>query len=247
MAPAQPHLRDDLRPSPRDASDSAAAIGVAAAGLDDEVLADVSHELRNQFHKLYYCAEMLRAPDGDAGDVSPADLLQRTVENLEQFLTGALDYFRPVKLQRVRMSGADVGRALEAVLRSAADGARIDVASAAGVDVAMVAIDPGRISAALRAVAARLARGSAVASRAFGIDARLRRARRHHDEVLEIRIEIPARLGAAMEEKSRLVDWAIAAKVFAAHGGGLVRAGLEESPGCTVWVPLVDEDWARRS
>jgi hypothetical protein len=225
------------------ASPAARAGAADPSCLDEAVLADVTHDLKNQFHRLYYCAEVLRSEGATAGDESPLDLLDRTVRHMDEFLTGALDYFRPLRLETVRMGGADLARALESVLRSSVEGADVEASTAPGVEACAVAIDPGRISAALRAMAGRLAETARAASESFRLEARVGRALHPAGEMLEIRIEVPA-LGASTEKRG-LVDWARAAKVFAAHGGGLER-DADQRLGVTLWLPLLDGDKARR-
>src|SRR5262245_35553570 len=66
---------------------------------EERVLAKIAHQLGNCFHKLYYWTEFLQEKRADhASEATAVQMLTRTVGNLEEFLKGALEYFRPVKL-----------------------------------------------------------------------------------------------------------------------------------------------------
>lgn len=220
--------------------------------VDEEVIADLTHEIRNHFHKLYYCAEILRANDAEPmdGPGAPGEMLERTLQNLEEFIGGALDYFRPVRLECIEMTAGDLASALEGVLREVAEDVPVRVTLVPGAQTARVAIDPGRFSAALRRAARLLTSAGRSAAQTFGLEGRVRLARRPTGEALEIKLEVAGSLGAqAPEKRHELVEWATIAKTLVAHGGGLVRGNtaVQAGPGCALWLPLCESDLARRS
>jgi hypothetical protein len=216
----------------------------AVTPLDEAVLSDAVHEARNQFHKLYYCAELVRSAAGSEGESelrAAAEILERALQALEQVTTGTLEYVRPISLERVRMDAADVGVAIEAVMRADAT-AGLTARTDESVAGAAVVIDPGRFSAAVRVVALRLGESTRAAGGDGVLEVALRRGSRAGSDVLEIRIGASGGSPDDSAGRGRLVDWAIAEKVLVAHGGGLERGsdGGEVSA-CTLWLPLVDE------
>lgn len=221
--------------------------GVASA-IDDELLAELSHEIGNHFHKLYFCAERVGGAMAEAGADAPSgELLARTVRSLEEILGAAIEYFRPVRLERVPMTGAELATALEGMLRGQLDGARVVVSRGPGVDTATLSIDPARFSAAMRILARELAWTRNGAPHPFGLEAELVRTRQATGESVEVELRVPASLGGpAPAEQRRVLERAIAAKVLSAHGGWLaMRTEAGGSPGCTVSIPIAGEDRRR--
>src|SRR5262249_59716772 len=127
-----------------------------AAG-HDRVLAESSHELGNLFHKLYYWAEFLQERRGDhASDAPAVQMLTQTVGSLEEFLKGALDYFRPLKLSPVRMAVSDLIAGMVIQLRSQLLGWPVRVSDAGTWDQHSVLVDPVRLPTVLLAAGRRL-------------------------------------------------------------------------------------------
>src|SRR6476660_6757591 len=62
--------------------------------VQEKVLAEITHELGNFFHKLYYWSDYLKEkPARKSSDSTATQMLERTIKNLEDFLKVSLDYF----------------------------------------------------------------------------------------------------------------------------------------------------------
>ncbi|HWP64756.1 MAG TPA: hypothetical protein VNO26_02440 [Candidatus Limnocylindria bacterium] len=120
----------------------------------ERLLSEISHEVGNYFHKLYYWAELLREQRPGA-DAEPAELLERTIRDLEAFLKTALEYFRPMSVAPSTMTVDELTASVRALVGRHAEPAtvqwRIEPA-APGV----VAVDPGRFSFVLQGLVRRL-------------------------------------------------------------------------------------------
>ncbi|MEW6270816.1 MAG: hypothetical protein AB1689_16155 [Thermodesulfobacteriota bacterium] len=206
--------------------------------IDEAVVHDLSHELGNYFHKLYYYTESV-ASGADPGDPegSAAQKLGETVQRLQGFLNLALEYFQPARLNAVPMSAGDVARALEALLRGEHPEASVDVRCAPGAADAAVMIDPTRLSSGLRIVARQLADAAGPGTTLHaGIERRAAGGR----GVLEIAIEAE---GAVVDESRRpahrVVEWAVAGRMIELHGGELVtNESRPGASGCVLTLPL---------
>src|SRR5437667_10339165 len=85
-----------------------------AVAVQEKVLAEIAHERGNFFHKLYYCSDYLNEqPARKSADSTAAQMLERTIKNLEDFLKVSLDYFHPTQLSFTRMG---VNELLEGLL-----------------------------------------------------------------------------------------------------------------------------------
>src|SRR5207244_7069909 len=81
----------------------------SAAVVQEKVLSEIAHELGNFFHKLYYWSDYLKEqPAGAPTESTAAQMLERTIKNLEDFLKVSLDYFHPTRLSLMRMAIPDV-------------------------------------------------------------------------------------------------------------------------------------------
>lgn len=226
-----PRPRPERSPAPE-----AEAPGTRLMRIDEAVVHDLSHELGNYFHKLYYWTECIRSGAGDLGpDVSPADALDETMHRLQSFLNLALDYFQPAQLALVSMPVADVARALESVLRGENPDAQVAVRCAERVSDARVSIDTTRLSTGMRIVARLL--GGGETSLAATVDAS------DDGERLEIVVSASGTPDAAARRAQRVVEWAVAGRMLELHGGKL--ATNEERSGsttCILTLPLADQD-----
>jgi hypothetical protein len=205
--------------------------------IDQAVVHDLSHELGNYFHKLYYWTDCIRSGASDLGpDTSPVDALDETMHRLQGFLNLALEYFQPVQLGLVSMPVTDVARALESVLRGENATGQVAVRCAERVRDVRIRIDPSRLSTGLRIVARLLA----------GADATLDASVDVADEdgaQLAIVVSASGTPDAAARRAQRVVEWAVAGRMLELHGGQL--ATNEERSGstsCVLTLPLADQD-----
>jgi len=202
--------------------------------IDQKVLNDLRHSLGNYLHKLYYCADCLKSgADGLGPDLSPVEMLDRTIQNLDGFLRIALEYFRPPDLSCVTLTGEELGRAIASVLHSAKAGPS-KVVAAPGVERWRVAIDPSRFSEALGIAAKQIRAVAGDQTRA--IDASVEEAATAAALRLELRLSGERPAGSRRE--LGLVEWAVAGRLLAAHGGSLEPIGDEGMiTGCVIHVP----------
>src|SRR5437016_1195345 len=138
--------------------------------VQEKILAEISHELGNFFHKLYYWSDYLRErPTRKNADSTAAQMLERTIKNLEEFLHVSFDYFRPTQLSFMRMSVPEVVEGLVVQARSQLNGTPITVAQNGEWKGRGVMVDPGHLSRAfgfaLRHVTKQVGTDSAVAIR----------------------------------------------------------------------------------
>lgn len=145
------------QPSPSE-SPAKAVRGADPSPRQERLLAEISHELGNYFHKLYYWAELLREqrPAGAEQDPEPAALLERTIRDLETFLRTALEFFRPISVVPLVMPVDELTQSLRTlVMRHVAPASvhwQLEAAPAAGG----VAVDPGRFSFVVEGMVRRL-------------------------------------------------------------------------------------------
>jgi hypothetical protein len=203
--------------------------------VDQEVVHDLSHELGNYFHKLYYWTDCIRSGATESSpEGSPTDALDGTLHRLQAFLNLALEYFQPVEPQLTTMRGGDVAKAFESLLRGENPAATVESSSAGAAATAPVAIDTMRLSTGLRTVARLLGGGTGTTLR---VGADVARG--------QLVLTLDA-TGSTADEAARraqkVVEWAVAARMLELHGGRLETS--EERPGaarCTLTLPLLNE------
>jgi len=194
--------------------------------IDEDVVHDLSHELGNYFHKLYYWTDYIRSGANDLGpDSSPVQALDETMHRLQEFLNLALGYFEPARLASVTMKVADVAGAFESLLRGENPEATIEASGVGPIADVPLHIDPTRLSAGLRIVARLLGGGAGTTLHASYATPRCGKG-----GVLEIVLAASgASADAAARRAQRVVEWAVAARMIELHGGELVTN--EERPG----------------
>src|SRR5213593_3522868 len=92
--PAARERRDNGHqlPAPRAADVVATPESGVSVVVQEKILAESSHELGNFFHKLYYWSDYLKErPTRRNADSTTAQMLERTIKNLEDFLKVSLD------------------------------------------------------------------------------------------------------------------------------------------------------------
>lgn len=182
------------------------------AARQARLLAEVSHELGNYFHKLYYWAELLREQRA-GGESEPAELLEHTIRELETFLKTALELFRPLSLATMAMSVGDVVASAQALLKRHVESSRCTWEDDAAGTAAMVDIDPGRFSFVLDALVRRV---QGADTPAIVAAATLADVREPDAFVLTVRARgvrpVPSAVAAAIE-------WAVIERIVEAHGG----------------------------
>lgn len=229
----------DSRPAPKPGKRSeAAAERGQLMRIDEAVVHDLSHELGNYFHKLYYWTDCIRTGADDLGpDASPTQALDETMHRLQEFLNLALEYFQPAQLNAVRMKVRDVAGALESMLRGENPEATIESSCAADVAEDGLMVDTQRLSTGFRIVARLLGGGGGAGTT---LTARIEPATSGRERVASIALSTSGGCPeAAARRAQRVVEWAVAARMIELHGGHL--ATDEERPGaarCVLTLPL---------
>jgi hypothetical protein len=200
--------------------------------IDERVLDDLRHSLGNYFHKLYYWADYLKSGADDLGpEVSPVEMLDRTIQNLDGFLRIALEYFHTPDLACVTLTCEELGRSVASVLHSVKANPSVVVARP-GVEHWRVAVDPSRFAEAV-GIAARQIRAAADDQTSV-IHATVAPA------PAALRVELRLDGGGAPRPRRQVgvVEWAVAGRLLAAHGGSLESIGEEGAiAGCVIHMP----------
>jgi hypothetical protein len=185
----------------------------------ERLLSEISHELGNYFHKLYYWAELLREQRAPAADAEPATLLERTIRELEAFLKSTLEFFRPISVAPIAMGVGDVVRSVRAVVARHVEPAPLAWHGAEGGS-GSVSVDPGRFSFVLEALVRRV-RGTADAP----VTATVEIAETGAGRWLGVTLAGSGAERGAAEPVGAVLEWAIVERVIEAHGGS-VETGL---------------------
>lgn len=205
-----------------------------AAG--ERVLAEIAHELGNFFHKLYYWAEFLQEKRADhSSEATAVQMLTHTVGNLEEFLKGTLEYFRPLTLSPARVPLSDVIAGMIVQLRAQLHGWPVRVSDPGGWERHAVLIDPARLPAVFLAVGRRLTeRAPAGSGVHVGVEAR--------PDGVEAVFRVEGSFGApGFQTAASCIEWALAERVVALHGGRLrEREAADGPPALVLFLPLDD-------
>jgi signal transduction histidine kinase len=195
--------------------------GEPTAIMQEKVLAEIAHELGNFFHKLYYWSDYLKeGPARKTADITAAQMLESTIKNLEGFLKASLDYFQPTQLAPSRMRVTDLIEGLLFQLGAHLNGTPVSVADGRPWHDAVVSIDPGQLSRALEVAVRHLTKEVGAGSALYVV---VDRARRRDAEGVEVafRIREPNEASPLFRTAEAGVEWAVAQKVIALHGGEL--------------------------
>lgn len=111
------------------------------------VLAEVSHDLANRFHRSYYFLDLLDDALGEARESADPLLtrLRETIEDVETIARSTLGYLRPLELRTLRIRVED----LIASLRQHAGMRPVEIRDDGAAGSREVNVDPARISEAL--------------------------------------------------------------------------------------------------
>jgi signal transduction histidine kinase len=238
--------RDDQRLEPRPARRSSqlthgedATADAAPGVMQEKVLAEIAHELGNFFHKLYYWSDFLKErPGRQSADLTAAEMLENTIRNLEGFLKISLDYFHPAPLAFTRMAAADLLEGLLFLARSNLNGTPVVVADTRTEREAEMMVDPGQLSRAFEVTVRHL-------TKHVGNDSSVRIEVRHGTRGGRVGLEVAFHLQNANDASPLFrtpeagVEWALAQKVVALHGGELDENIHGQSGKCIdVFLPL---------
>ncbi|MBY0277122.1 hypothetical protein K2Z84_17450 [Candidatus Binatia bacterium] len=204
--------------------------------VDEAVVHDLSHELGNYFHKLYYWTDRIRSGGDDAEtEVPPADALDEALHRMQGFLSLALNYFDAGAPNRIAMRGGDVVKALEAMLHGENAGAAVEVDVVPDAQNVALTVDTNRLATGFRTIARLLGAGPGTVLR---LEADV--AAGGAGDVLRLTLSSSGGSPeAAARRAQRVVEWAVAARMLERHGGSL--ESNEQRPGaarCVLTLPL---------
>jgi hypothetical protein len=218
--------------------------GAALAALEsvasqEQVVAEILHDLGNFFHKLYYWADYLRSGDAARdGDPTAGEMLEGTIKQLQDYLKSAFDYLAPVALSPTRITAVDVVNSLVGKVSARLCGAPVRADRSDGLEHLDVLVDPSRMSQALevvvRQVASQVGETSTVAIGA-------RTANGQGPAGIEVRIDVERCVNASpwFRTAEAGVEWALAEKLFDLHGGRLSQdAGEANTLGVVMFLPV---------
>ncbi len=192
---------------------------------EERVLAEIAHELGNFFHKLYYWTEFLQEKRADhSSEATAVQMLTHTVGNLEEFLKGTLDYFRPLKLSPVRMPLSDMIAGMIVQLRAQLHGWPVSVSDTGDWEHRTVLIDPARLPAVFLAIGRRLTERAPAGS---GVHVDL--LPRTHGVEAVFRVE-GGFGGPGFQTAASCLEWALAERIVALHGGQLGECDAADGP-----------------
>jgi signal transduction histidine kinase len=239
MARTKDHIVEKERELP--AAPAAADNGAhAQLKAQEKVLSEIVHELGNFFHKLYYWADFLkqRPSRKQASDSTAAEMLERTIKNLEDFLKVSILYFQPTQLSLMRMKAGEVADGLLAQLRSQLNGTPLTVSGGGEWQVTPVMIDPGHLSRAFEVAVRHLVMQIGPTS-ALGVA--VAQGVRDGRPGLEVgfRLSDPNEAQPLFQTSEAGVQWAVAQKVVALHGGELTeQSNAPSEKSVVLFLPL---------
>ena len=217
-SPLVPHAT--RRPARRaEAATTTAVAEVPAA--QEKVLAEIAHELGNFFHKLYYWSDYLKErPGRQSADLTAAQMLESTIRNLEGFLKVSLDYFHPMPLSLTRMPAADLVEGLMFQVRSNLNGTALTFSGEGPEREDELLVDPGQLSRAFEVTVRHLTKHVGAES---SVHVDVRRGTRSVGAGLEVGFQLhkPNDASPLFRTAEAGVEWALAQKVVALHGGEL--------------------------
>jgi len=201
--------------------------------VQERVLAEIAHELGNFFHKLYYWSDFLKERQTrKSADSTAAQMLERTIKNLEDFLKLALDYVHPTQLSFMRMGVAELLEGLMFQVRAQLNATPVSIKDTEdwrGAEV-QVLVDPSHLSHAFEVAVRHLNKQVGPSSK---IEVAIDRTERQKISGLkvEFRLHDPSEASPLFRTAQVGVEWAVAQKVIALHGGELsehVQDGREK-------------------
>jgi hypothetical protein len=218
----------------------AAPAALARPQVEESVISEMSHELGNFFHKLYYWAEYLRSEAApSSADAPAAEMLERTIKNLEGFLKVAMHYFAPIEVSPIRMTADDVVESFVGQLSARMCGLGIDVRRDGDLAAAAILVDPGRISQALD-IAGRHVAGQV--GDASTLEVTLVRAEYADRPCVELRAVIrrPVEDSPFFQTAEAGIELALMEKLLALHGGGVCQQAVgDRARGLSVFIPVI--------
>ena len=212
-----------------------------AVVAQEKVLSEIAHELGNFLHKLYYWSDYLKErPGPTSADTTAAQMLERTIKNLEDFLKVSLDYFRPTQLSFLPMAAGQLLEGLLFQVNSHLNGTPVAVTDDGGWQKAEseVLVDPGHLSHAFDIAVRHLTKQVGTGTR---VHIAVGRGARGEGAGLEVtfRLQEPSEASPLFRTAEAGVEWAVAQKLVGLHGGELREcAGGRGEKVLQIFIPL---------
>ena len=209
--------------------------------VQEKVMAEIAHELGNFFHKLYYWSDYLKEkPARKSADSTASQMLERTIKNLEDFLRVSLDYFHPTQLSFTRMGVSEVLEGLLFQVRAQLNGTPITLSddNVWRREDAELLIDPGHLSRAFEVAVRHLTKHVGPES---SVTVAIKRSARRDRAGLELDFQLrqPNEASPLFRTAEAGIEWAVAEKVVALHGGELLeRNEGPEEKSLVIFLPL---------
>lgn len=206
----------------------------AFPGRRAAVLADITHELGNFFHRLYYCSDLVREqaspPPGGVGE-----MLTRTIGGLQGFLACALEYLGPIEIAPVRMSASDIVSGLAAQLRATLPSIPVEVATSPESATPASMVDPARFSTVAQVIARQVATHGGVEG---AIAVSVATATGDGAVALAVSILGAHRPSAVAPAPLASLEWSLAELIVNQHGGELQLGGEPDAPTVLLRLPV---------
>jgi len=199
----------------------------------ERLLSEISHELGNYFHKLYYWAELLREQRPTTADAEPAALLEQTIRDLETFLKTALEFFRPISVVPMAMSVDELTKSLRALVARHVEPASLAWQVEGEIAAGTVSVDPGRFSFVVGGLVRRV---HAAADAAVTASVERQGPAGNAWYVLTLAARGPDR-GPSMSVAAT-IEWAIIERVVELHGGSVDAAAAGEDRTVHLRLPI---------
>lgn len=192
--------------------------------VQERVLTDISHELGNFFHKLYYWSDFIKTDNETAkqADSTAGHMLERTIANLEEFLKVALEYFHPITLNFTKVPVGELLDGFMVHLGAHLNGNAVEVRRDEIDSPATILIDPARISQAFRIALHHVHEDLKLGG---ALTVTIGTATRRDFEGLEMRLDVEPKAPASplFRGAEAGVEWAVAQKLIELHGGEIVE------------------------
>jgi len=192
--------------------------------VQERVLAEITHELGNFFHKLYYWSDYIKS-DGEGAkktDSTAGQMLERTIANLEDFLKCALEYFYPIKLNFTKIAVAELLDGFMMHLTAHLNGNEVRVSRDEIGEPATILVDPARISQAFR-IALHKVHEDLKSGGALTVS--MGRGSRREFPGLEMQLAVEPKVPPSplFRTAEAGVEWAVAQKLIELHGGEIIE------------------------
>jgi signal transduction histidine kinase len=207
--------------------------------VQERVLAEITHELGNFFHKLYYWSDYIKsdAEGAHKADSTAGHMLERTITNLEDFLKVALEYFYPIKLSFMKVAVDELLDGFMTHLGAHLNGNEVRVFRDEMREPATILVDPARISQAFR-IALHQVHEELKSGGALTVS--IAKGERREFPGLEMRLEVEPKvpLSPLARNAEAGVEWAVARKLIEMHGGEIVERDHEGRKVVSIFLPL---------